>query len=61
MQSDLYLIYKQNFYHYQQDEIDVRSDEYHIPLLNDIDHSAFNEEWKRNIDAASYKKNETKK
>ena len=40
----------------QTDEIDELFDEYHIPLLNDIDHPALIEEWKRNIDAAAYEK-----
>ena len=50
----MHFIYKQKFYHDKQDEIDILFDEYNIPLLNDIDHTANIEEWKRNIDAAAY-------
>ena len=35
---DLYIIYKQNFYHDMQDEIDTIFGEYHVPLLEDFDH-----------------------
>ena len=54
--SDLNLIYKQNFYHEKQKEMDERFDEYHIPLLIDLYHPAFIEEWKK-LDSAAYEKN----
>ena len=57
MQSDLHLIYKQKFYHDKQDEIDTICDEYHIPLINYIDHTALTQEWKQNIEAAAYEEN----
>ena len=56
IQSNLHLIYKQNFCHDKQDEIDEIFNKYHIPLLNNIDHPALIEEWKQNIDATAYGK-----
>ena len=38
IQSDLHLIYKQKFYHDKEREINKPFDEYHLPLLQDIDH-----------------------
>ena len=60
LQSDLHLIYKQNFYHDKIDEINTIFYEYHIPLLNNLDHPALIEEWKRNLDTAAYKKHSNK-
>ena len=57
IQSDLYLVYKENFYHDKESEIETNFDEYHIPLLNDLDHPILIEEWKLNLDAAAYEKN----
>ena len=57
IQIDLHLIYKQSFYRDKQDEMNELLDEYHLPLLKDIDHTASIEEWKRNIDAADYENN----
>ena len=54
IQSDFHFIYKNNFYHDKQDEIDTIFDEYHIPLLNYLDHPALIEEWKQNLDSAAY-------
>ena len=54
IQSNLYLIYKQNFYHEKKIEIDTIFDDYHITLLNDLDHPALLKERKLNIDAAAY-------
>ena len=48
IQSDLCLIFKQSFYHDEQDEID----EYHLILLKYIDNPALIEEWKQNLDDA---------
>ena len=50
------MIYKKNFYHDKEDEIDEIFYGYHIPLLNDIDHTVLIEERKK-IDAAAYEKN----
>ena len=61
IQYDLHLIYKQSFYRDKQDETNELFDEYHLPLLKDIDHPAFIEEWKQNIDTADYEKNQNKK
>ena len=47
IQSNLNLIHKQNLYHDKQDEIYELFDEYHIPLLNHIDHPALIGEWKK--------------
>ena len=54
IQSNLIFIYKQTFYYNKHDEIDTLFYEYHVPLLKDLDHPALHEEWKRNLDAASY-------
>ena len=56
IQSYLYLIYKQKLYHDKQYEIDTLFDEYHIHLLNDINHPALIEGWKKNYAAAYDKK-----
>ena len=37
--------------------MDKLFDEYHIPLLKDIDHPELIQEWKRNLDATAYEKN----
>ena len=50
----LHLIYKENFYHDKQREMDEIFDEYHLSLLKYIDYPELIEEWKRNIDAAAY-------
>ena len=60
IQFDLNFIYKQNFYHDKQNEIDILFDEYNVPLLDDLDHPALIEEWKQNLDAAFYEKNSNK-
>ena len=57
IQSDFRFIYKQNFYYDKQDEIDTLFGEYHVPLLNHLDHPAFIKEWKQNIDVAAHEKN----
>ena len=54
IQSDLNFIYKQFFNYDKQYEMDTLSDECHVTLLNDLDHSTLIEEWKRNIDDATY-------
>ena len=36
--------------------MDESFDEYHITLLNGLDHPVVTEEWKRNLDAAVYEK-----
>ena len=36
--------------------MDALFDEYQIPLLKNIDHPEFIQEWKRNLDAADYEK-----
>ena len=41
LQPGFHLIYKQKFYHDKQREMDEIFDEYHLPLLKDIDHPAF--------------------
>ena len=56
IQSDLHLIYKQNFYHDKQNEIYNLFIEYHVPLFDDLDHPSLIKEWGGNIDAAAYKK-----
>ena len=38
--------------------MDKRFDEYHLSLSNNIDHPALNQEWKRNIDADAFGKNQ---
>ena len=48
IQSNLHFIYKKNFYHDKEDEIDEIFYGYHIPLLNDIDHTVLIEERKKN-------------
>ena len=40
IQSDLHFIYKQNFCHDKQDEIDELFDKYHKTVLNNIDYPA---------------------
>ena len=57
---DLYLIYKQKFYHDKQEKMYEIFDEYHINLLKYIDHPTLIQEWKRNLDAAAYEKNANK-
>ena len=57
IQSDLRLIYKQNFYYDKQDEIDTLFGEYHVPLLNHLNNTALIMEWKQNIGAAAHEKN----
>ena len=37
---NLHYVYQKNFYHDKQKEIDKFFDEYHIPLLENIDHAA---------------------
>ena len=54
IQSNLHLIYRQNFCHDKQHEIDEKIYKYCIPLLNNIDHTTLIEKWKRNIDDAAY-------
>ena len=56
IQSDLHLVYKQNFYHDKEKEMYELFDEYHIPLLKDIDHPELIQQWRRNLDAAAYEK-----
>ena len=56
IQSDLHLIKKKNFYHVKEREIDKLFDEYHLPLLQDIDHPALIQERKWNIYATAYQK-----
>ena len=56
IQSNLNFIYKQKFYHDKQYEMDTLCDEYSITLLIDINHPTLIEEWKRNIDDATYEK-----
>ena len=56
IQSDLHLIYKQNFYNDKQKEINEFFGKYHFPLIDYLDHPALIEEWKQNIDAAAYEK-----
>ena len=54
IQSDLHYDYKQNFYHDFKKEMDGIFDEYHLPLLKNIDHPAFIQELKQYLDAAAY-------
>ena len=44
IQSNLHTSYKHNFYHDEQDKFDEIFNQYHIPLLKDIDHNAFIQE-----------------
>ena len=54
IQYELHFIYEPNYYYDKQDEIDTIFDEYHVALLNDLYHTAFIEEWKQNLYAATY-------
>ena len=56
IQSDLYFIYKQNFYHDKKYEINKLFVEYHLPLLNYINNPSLIQEWKRNLDTSDYEK-----
>ena len=57
IQSALHFIYKQNFYNDKQKKVNEIFYQYHINLLNDLDHPALVEEWKKNIDADTYENN----
>ena len=52
--SNFHYVYQQNFYHDKQEITDEIFDEYHIPLLKNIDRLALITEWKQNLDAAAY-------
>ena len=41
IQSNLHFIYNQNFYHDKQDEKDALFYEYHVSILDDLDHPEF--------------------
>ena len=56
IQSDLNLIYKQNFYDDKKKEIDDLFIEYLVPIMEDLDHPVLIEERKQNIDAAVYER-----
>ena len=57
IQSSLHTGYKKSFYHDKRDKFYGIFDQYHIPLLRDINHPALIQEWKENIDAVTYEKN----
>ena len=57
IQSDFHFIYKQNFYHDKQDEIDAFFIEYHVTVFDDLDHPALIKERKQNINSAAYEEN----
>ena len=48
------MIYKQDFYKYFEKEIEELFMTYHVFIMENLDHPALIEEWKQNIDAASY-------
>ena len=54
IQTNLHFIYQQEFYKDEQKKIYDLSIEYLVPVMYDIDHSTFIEEYKQNIDAAAY-------
>ena len=56
IQTNMYLIYKQDFYKDKQQEIDNFFIKYLVPVMNDLDHPELIEEWKQNIDAAAYER-----
>ena len=51
------MIYKQDFYKNKEKEIDNFYLEYLVPVMDDLDHPEFIEEWKQNIDASAYEEN----
>ena len=57
IQYNFFTVYKQNFYHNKQDKFDEIFDQYYLPLLKYIDHPAFIQEWRENLDGAAYKNN----
>ena len=56
----MHLIYKQDFYKYEQKEIYDLFIEYLVPITYDLDHPALIKEFKQNLDSAAYEKIKTK-
>ena len=50
------MIYKEDLYKNKDKEIHESFIEYLVTNLVDLDHPAFIEEWKQNLDTAAYKK-----
>ena len=54
--KNMHITYKQDFYKTKQNEIDDLFLEYLVPVMKDLEHPAFIEEFIQNLDAAAYKK-----
>ena len=48
------IIYKQDFYNTKESFLG-----YLVPVMDDLDHPAFIEEWRKNLDPAAYEKKPT--
>ena len=54
LQKSLHSLYIQTKYNDKEEIINNTSIKYVEPLLDDINHPAFIQEWKRNLNAAAY-------
>ena len=59
-QKDMHMIKKQDLYKNKEKEIYDLFLEYLVTVMENIDHPALIEEWKRNLDTAAYDKIHTK-
>ena len=53
----MHLIYKQDYYEDKLNEIYDFIIGYLVPIMDDLDHHSFIEEWKQNVDPDAYKNN----